>query len=146
MQFLKMLAVIVFVSAGAGQAAQAASEIKATDAWRQAQAGKLTIVDVRSPGEWRETGVAKGAWKVTIHGPQKMEGFLKEIIARTNGDRSRRIALICATGVRSDYALRYLQKNGYKNVTHIAEGMMGRSAFRGGGKGWLKHGLPVSKN
>lgn len=119
--------------------------VSATDAWRQAQAGTLTIVDVRSPAEWRQTGVAKGAWKITIHGPGKMPGFLKEVLARTKGDRSRRIALICATGVRSDYALRYLRRNGFTNVSHIAEGMMGRSVFRGGGRGWLREKLPVSK-
>lgn len=125
--------------------ASAKDDITATDAWRQAQAGKLTIVDVRSPAEWRETGVAKGAWTITIHGRERMTGFLKQLLARTGGDRSRRISLICATGVRSDYTLRFLRRNGFTNVSHIAEGMMGRSVFRGGGKGWLKHRLPLAK-
>jgi len=125
-------------------AASAKDEIAATDAWRQAQAGKLTIVDVRSPAEWRDTGVAKGAWKITIHGKNRMAGFLNQLLARTGGDRSRRISLICATGVRSDYTLRYLRRHGFTNVSHIAEGMMGRSVFRGGGKGWLKHRLPLA--
>ena len=128
-----------------GTAALAVDDISATDAWRQVKAGKLTIVDVRSPAEWRDTGVAKGAWKITIHGKERMAGFLKQLLARTGGDRSRRISLICATGVRSDYTLRFLRRNGFINVSHIAEGMMGRSVFRGGGKGWLKHRLPLAR-
>jgi len=145
---MKILAVVALtvglLPAMAGQS-MAKDVMSAPDAWTQASAGKLTIVDVRSPREWRDSGVAKGAWRISIHGERRMAGFLQSLLDRTKGDRSKRITLICATGVRSDYTLRFLRKNGFKNVSHIAEGMFGRSLLRGGGKGWLKHGLPTER-
>jgi len=124
---------------------QATDAMTARNAWGQAAAGKLTIVDIRSPREWRASGVARGAWKITIHGERRMSGFLEMLLARTMGDRTRRITLICAGGGRSNHTLQFLRKKGFTNVTHIAEGMLGRSVFRGGGKGWINHGLPTEQ-
>ncbi len=125
---------------------QATNVMTARNAWEQAAAGKLAIVDIRSPREWRASGVARGAWKITIHGKRQMAGFLQKLLARTKGDRTRRIALICAGGGRSTHTLQFLRKKGFTNVTHIAEGMLGRSVFRGGGKGWIKQGLPTEQH
>ena len=145
MRFPAVLLVALILLPALAPPAAAQDTIKAREAWQQARTGKLTIVDIRSPEEWRETGVAKGAWKVTIHGPQQMRGFLAQLLRRTGGDRTRPITLICATGIRSEYARRYLRRQGFTNVSHIPEGMMGRSVFRGGGRGWLKHHLPTEK-
>ena len=140
---LVLTAVLLPLMAAPGQATDV---LTARNAWAQAAAGKLTIVDIRSPQEWRASGVAKGAWRITIHGERQMAGFLNKLLARTEGDRTRRLTLICASGGRSNHTLQFLRKKGFTNVTHIAEGMLGRSVFRGGGKGWIKHGLPTEQH
>lgn len=100
---------------------------------------KLTIIDVRSPGEWRETGVPQGAETVTIHHPGGMEGFLREVEAAAGGDKERPVAFICAAGGRSSTAQRLAREAGFTAVADIDEGMLGSGA----GPGWIARGLPT---
>ncbi len=118
----------------------AAQTVSAPDAATQAADGKTVIVDVRSPGEWRRTGVAKDARRVTIHNPNGVKAFVADMLAALGGDKSAPVSLICASGVRSERARRILEANGFTAVTHIPEGMMGRP---GSGPGWIERGLPV---
>jgi rhodanese-related sulfurtransferase len=118
----------------------AAQTVSAPDAATEAATGKTVIVDVRSPREWRQTGVAKDARRVTIHNPNGVKAFVADMLAVLDGDKSRPVSLICASGVRSERARRILEANGFTHVTHIPEGMMGRP---GSGPGWIKRGLPV---
>ena len=109
--------------------------ISADEGFARAQAGELTIIDVRSPAEWRQTGVAVGARRATIHNPPGLAGFLAEVAAIVGEDKSKPIAMICALGGRSAAAT----KQGFTSVFNIGEGMLG-----GGGKpGWIARGLPV---
>ena len=93
--------------------------VTATAAVKSAAQGKTTIVDVRSPGEWRQTGIAKGAATVTIHNPNGVKAFVREMTKAVGGDKSKPIALICAAGVRSARALRILAANGFTNLRDI---------------------------
>ena len=113
--------------------------ISADAAHRQSQAGELLIVDVRSPREWRQTGLPKGAAAVTIHDPNGPEGFLAAMLAATGGDKAKPIAPICASGVRSNRAHRFLEAKGFSAVLDVSEGMLGRREA----PGWLKRGLPT---
>lgn len=119
--------------------AAAGGVISADEAHRRSQAGELLIVDVRSPGEWRQTGLPQGAAAVTIHDPNGPEGFLAATLAAVDGDRSRPIALICAVGVRSSRAHRFLEAKGFTAAFDVSEGMLGRRDL----PGWLKRGLPT---
>lgn len=119
--------------------ASAAGVLGADEAHRRAEAGEILIVDVRSPREWRQTGLPKGAAAVTIHNPNGAEGFLAEMLTAVGGDKSKPVALICASGTRSNRALRYLESRGFTNLYDVREGMMGR----GDAPGWLKRGLPT---
>lgn len=119
--------------------AHAGGVIAADEALRQSQAGELLIVDVRSPREWRETGLPKGAAAVTIHDPNGPEGFLTAMLAAAGGDKAKPIALICASGVRSNRAHRFLEAKGFTAVVDVSEGMLGRRDK----PGWLKRGLPT---
>lgn len=119
--------------------ATASERISAARAFELTQSGAVTLVDVRSVGEWRQTGLPAGAKAVTIHNPQGLEGFLAEMLTVVNGDRSRPVALICAVGWRSARATRYLEENGFTNVYDVSEGMKGRML----NPGWLKRGLPT---
>lgn len=119
--------------------AWAGERLTAPEAHARAQAGKLLIIDVRSPAEWRQTGVAQGARRVTIHNPQGASGFLKEMLAAVGGDKSKPIAIICARGGRSARANRFLAAKGFTQVLDISEGMLGR----GSQPGWIARGLPL---
>ncbi len=119
--------------------ASAAGVLGADEAHRRSQAGEVLIVDVRSPGEWRQTGLPKGAAAVTIHNPNGAEGFLTEMLKAVGGDKSKPVALICAAGTRSNRAHRFLESRGFTNLYDVREGMLGR----GDAPGWLKRGLPT---
>ena len=119
--------------------ASAGGVISADAAHRRSQAGELLIVDVRSPREWHQTGLPMGAAAVTIHDPNGPEGFLAAMLAAAGGDKARPIALICASGVRSNRAHRFLEAKGFSAVLDVSEGMLGRRDA----PGWLKRGLPT---
>lgn len=52
----------------------------------------------------------------------------------------RPIALICATGGRSNYVAGVLEENGIRVVFDISEGMFGN----GDAPGWIARGLPIT--
>ena len=133
---------LVYGSILTSAAARADSQsgiIGAREALAAAEAGEITIVDVRSPMEWRITGIPGGSVPVTIHHAGGADGFVAEILDVMDGDRSRPIALICASGVRSGAAQALLRDRGFSDVRNLAEGMQGSRA----GQGWVAQGLPV---
>lgn len=113
--------------------------VSAPEALERLSAGRLTVIDVRTPGEWRQTGVARGAKTITMHDPQGMERFYENVLAAVGGDKSRPVATICARGNRSRYTRSFLQARGFAHVFDISEGMLGRD----GRPGWLARGLPI---
>jgi rhodanese-related sulfurtransferase len=119
--------------------AQADPDLAAPDAAAAADAGKITLIDIRTPPEWKQTGVAKGARLVNMVHPQGAPGFVSALLEQINGDRSTPIALICRTGNRTTQVQRYLQSQGFTQVYNVKEGMAGSAA----GPGWIKRGLPV---
>jgi rhodanese-related sulfurtransferase len=112
-------------------------DMNASDALSAAQAGKVKLIDIRTPDEWRQTGVAHGAGRVDFYrGPDVLVPAILEMVG---GDKNAPIALICRTGNRTTYAQKYLQGIGFTHVFNVKEGMAGSAA----GPGWLKRGLPV---
>lgn len=116
-----------------------AQEIAAPEAFEAARAGKLTIIDIRTPPEWKQTGVAQGATLINMLHPQGAAGFLNAVLAKVGGDRTAPIALICRTGNRTSQVLRFLKAQGFTQVSHIPEGMAGSPS----GPGWLARRLPT---
>lgn len=108
-------------------------------AYQAMNGGGLVLIDVRSPVEWRRTGLAKGALPITMHNPNGKEAFFKAVLTRLEGNLDKPIAMICATGIRSLFTQRYLQAKGFKNVANVPAGMFGRR----GKPGWIGKGLPV---
>lgn len=119
--------------------AVATPDMAAPDAAAAVIAGKITLIDIRTPPEWKETGVAKGARRVNMLHPQGAPGFVEQVLGEVKGDRNAPIALICRTGNRTTQVQRYLQSVGFTQVYNVKEGMAGSAA----GPGWLKRGLPV---
>lgn len=128
-----------FLFALLATAAHAAPDMAAPDAADAAAAGKLTLIDIRTPSEWKETGVAKGARRVNMLHPQGAQGFVEQLLGEVKGDRGAPIALICRTGNRTTQVQRYLQSVGFTQVYNVKEGMAGSAA----GPGWIKRGLPL---
>lgn len=117
--------------------ASADDSITAPETLALAQAHTITLVDVRTPAEWAETGIAAGAGTVSWGQPD----FVRGILTLTQGDRHAPLVLICRTGNRSGRALAALRENGFTQVRHVGEGMAGSPA----GPGWLARGLPVTR-
>ena len=113
--------------------------ISADDALRLAAAGELVLVDVRSPEEWRQTGLPLGAQPITIHQPDGLVGFVGALRNTLGDDEEMVIAVICARGNRSTLAQSALAEAGYGQVLNVREGMFGSPD----GPGWLARGLPT---
>jgi rhodanese-related sulfurtransferase len=109
--------------------------LSATEAQTMLEKDELVLLDIRSPQEWAETGLAEGAWPVTMHEPDfgtRLQTILQEV-------GSERVALICATGGRTGHVTSILRQNGIEGVIDVSEGMMGNPR----GPGWIARGMPV---
>lgn len=138
---LSALAVTVGTPMGFGARAGARKGVlSAPEARDSMQQDGLLLLDIRRPSEWRDTGIAEGATALSMHDPAGPPGFLQAVLKAVGNDRDRPVALICASGVRSSWAQRFLQANGFTRVENVIEGMLGR----GSSPGWIRRGLPVS--
>lgn len=111
--------------------------IPVAEAHERSRKGEIVLVDIRTPEEWKETGVATTAHAITMH--QDPRSFRQQLLAAMGGDRTRPVALICRTGNRSSNLQAEMRRAGFTNVADVGEGMAGSRH----GKGWLKSGLPV---
>lgn len=135
MKTLTALAITLFLSIFSTSSTFAAEFMSVSKAHNQSKNGQLYLVDIRRPVEWKQTGVAKHASKISMH----ESGFLDRIANLTNGDKAAPVALICARGNRSTHMINLLEQNGYTNVYNVKEGMLGSPE----GAGWLAKGLPL---
>ena len=120
--------------------ASAGDVIDSKTAFDRVRSGDVTLVDVRSPREWRETGLPQGARAITIHGPDGMAGFVADATRVVSGRKDQAIALICARGWRSHRAAAALREAGFTNIINVREGMLGNPLD---GPGWLDRKLPT---
>lgn len=134
MQFWKPL---VFALTLLPLAASAEPDMAAPEAYEAARTGKVRLIDIRTPQEWRQTGVAPGAGRVDMY--RGAEHLLRGVLKEAKGDRDAPIAIICRTGNRTTQAQKFLQQQGFTHVFNVKEGMAGSAA----GPGWLRRGLPV---
>ena len=95
----------------------------------------IRLVDIRSREEWADTGVAQGAWPISLH----EDRFPERLFAARKVADGRPVAMICATGGRSGYVLRSLREAGYSGFIDVSEGMLGSPR----GPGWIAEGLPT---
>lgn len=109
------------------------SALDVADALR---AGEISLIDIRTRSEWSESGLALGAWPISMH----EVGFEQRLIAARNLSGDRPVALICATGGRSARLLKALVQAGYTNFIDVSEGMFGSQH----GPGWIARGLPMT--
>ena len=114
----------------------AETKISAKAAYEQAKSGEIILVDIRTPGEWAQTGVGEGAIGIDMQGGQK---FIDSLMQLRRLYPEKTIAMICRTGNRSDVVLEYLQTQGASGFVDVTEGMAGGP----NGQGWIPRGLPT---
>lgn len=134
-----VLGVGLLAALGAPRDAAAEAVLTPQETLERVEAGGLMLIDVRRPSEWAETGVPTPAQEATMHLDAGPRAFLASVDALVDGDRSQPVALICASGVRSSWASRFLEANGYSAVFSVAEGVLGRRP----NAGWIARGLPM---
>lgn len=137
MMGLTMLMGVIVLDAGLASANHRI--MTADEAKVRLERGQMMLIDLRSPQEWRQTGIAPGASTVTIHDPGGLPGFVEAVKVTVSGDLDKVIAVICASGDRSTIAHQALTEAGFTRVMNIREGMLGGPY----GPGWLPRGLPV---
>lgn len=131
-----LASLVALAAAAFAETAAETRDISAPAAFQRAQDEDLVIVDVRTPREWRETGLPRGAVQATLQD----EDFIAQVLAAVKGDKDAPVALTCRTGRRSARAAKALEAAGFSDLYNIREGWAGRE---GSGPGWLARGLPV---
>lgn len=133
---LVAMALLACLIGGPAQA-QRVGVLDVRSAHTKAMAGEIVLVDIRTPPEWRETGLPASAHAVDME--QKAEVVLGALTKLVGGDKTKPLALICQTGGRSGFLAGQLKRVGFTQVIDVSEGMGGSRA----GPGWLKSGLPT---
>lgn len=110
------------------------NKLSVTFAYNAALDDQLIIVDIRTPHEWRRTGIPLGAHGIDMDS----DSFFKEFLALANEFPEKKISLISTTGGRSAYLSRYLARRGVL-VYDIPGGIIGKSTS------WKSKGLPFRK-
>lgn len=85
----------------------------------------IKIIDIRTPGEWRETGIVKGAYTIMFFdekGNYDIPKFLKDLNKIVKKDEQ--FALICRTGSRTGEISKFLSSQLGYNVINLAGGMV----------------------
>ena len=85
---------------------------------------KLPIVDVRTVGEWKESGLLKGAIPIEFfraQGKPDVNAFLKKLNEKV--DTSKPFAIICHTGSRTSVIAPWLSQNFNYSVVNLQGGM-----------------------
>jgi rhodanese-related sulfurtransferase len=85
----------------------------------------IKIIDIRTPSEWRETGIVKGAYTLTFfdeRGYYNIEQFLNELNKIVKPDE--KFALICRTGSRTTMVSNFLGKRLHYRVINLRGGLM----------------------
>jgi len=85
----------------------------------------IKIIDIRTPGEWRETGIVKGAYTIMFFdetGNYDIPGCLRDLNKIVK--KGEQFALICRTGSRTAEISKFLSSQLGYNVINLAGGMV----------------------
>ena len=85
----------------------------------------IKIIDIRTPAEWKETGIIKGSYTIMFFdekGHFNVENFLRQLNMAVKKDEQ--FALLCRVGSRTGMVSEFLsEKLGYK-VINLKGGIM----------------------
>lgn len=86
---------------------------------------KMKIIDIRTPAEWRETGIVEGSYTIMFfdeQGNYDVPKFLKELNKVVKKDEQ--FALICRVGSRTGMVAEFLSKDVGYRVINLNGGIM----------------------
>ena len=115
-------------------------DLNIKDALKAYKEDNLIVVDIRTEKEWKETGIIPNSILVSMHNNNYEENsnFIEQITNILDKHSKENIVFICASGARSEIVTNYFFKEGYQNVSHIPEGIIGKNK-----DGWLFLGYPI---
>ena len=86
----------------------------------------VTIIDIRTPEEWKETGTIKNAHRIMFF-DQKGRPLIDDFMSQFNKivtHKDQKVILVCRSGNRTGMVSKFLdEKLGYTHVSHLARGM-----------------------
>lgn len=121
----KFMAVIAAVLILAGQVFAATRDISSTEAKALLSKSNIFLLDVRTPQEFSQARLS-GAVLIPIG---EFERRLSEV------PKNKPILVYCAVGSRSKPVAELLTQRGYKEVYHMADGIVG----------WYRNGFPIQR-
>ena len=136
---LRSILIVLAVALAIAPAAAQEGVISAPEAQALIGNGRAILIDIRTPEEWRATGLPAGAKRADASQKDGPAGFLHDVLEITADKRDVTLVLICRTGNRTARARAFLLSKGFAEVFHVKEGVAGSEA----GPGWFKRGLPV---
>ncbi|MQM30287.1 MAG: sulfurtransferase [Candidatus Accumulibacter phosphatis] len=100
------------------------------------RAAGVPIIDIRTPGEWQESGVVEGSQLITYvdeRGVVDAPAWLAKVQGVAKPDQP--VIVICRSGNRTRAASQLLsQQAGYATVYNVKDGM----------RAWVQEGRPVT--
>lgn len=108
--------------------------LTAREAYETARAGRLLLIDIRTPAEWADTGLPRGALALDADGP----AFEPRLAGLRLDHPGRRIALIDRTGAQAAAIAAKLAARGWRDLVAVRAGMLGPG-------GWLAEKLPLDR-
>ena len=85
----------------------------------------MPTVDIRTVGEWKETGILRGSIPIEFfneQGQYSIPNFLAQLNAKV--DTTKPFALICRTGSRTQMVATFLSDTYNYKVTNVTGGIM----------------------
>lgn len=85
----------------------------------------IKIIDIRTPAEWKETGIVKGSYTIMFFdekGNFSVESFLRQLDMVVKKDEP--FALICRVGSRTGMVSEFLSDRLGYNVINLQGGIM----------------------
>ena len=142
MYAVRFLALAIVISSVVGLGACSKTETAAADsATTSAQQGsvsnisndelqalldkKVTLIDIRLPEEWQQTGIVADSHRITLF--QKDGSVTPDFLAKVQkvAAPDKPVALICRTGNRTRAGAEMLAQVGYKQVYNVTHGITG---------------------
>jgi len=116
------------------------AEFKTVDAdeFAKLQAKGYPVIDIRTPGEWKQTGIINGAHKMmffTPNGQPDLAGWFFEL-GHLVKDKKEPILIYCAHASRTKALGKGLEQMGFENVYELKGGIE---------NGWIKAGKKTVK-
>ncbi len=107
------------------------------DEIKELQKSGAALVDIRTEGEWIESGVVSGSLKITSHDENRnlyVERFVENLKSAGIGIESK-IILICRSGNRSLELAKKLESLGFEKIYNVQSGI----------KNWIREKRDLQK-